>query len=302
MFQRLIMFISVIASLIIAASPCYSKVNFGYPIDTVIKGNSVQDIIIPGASLRTINGYQIPIKVGARSYFITGDTMSEIVKFLSDFRMYNVIAQTLGQNGHWSNTGGNIYLVIRNSGKKDYELIVKNIHALANKMNPIAAVADEIIGVLSQMDVIPFSSAQEIFSYITDYVKSSEATEELLKIYEKTLGKSASLFPNSSDQDISASSSKPFANIGFKDFKLIEFLTAAKKVSGTGESIKYIFNKIFFNSKKGLIGGELLNLKKGIMIEICSYPPVPNKAKGLVSLKSGVVTIDDIVNVLISLK
>ncbi|MDZ5762672.1 hypothetical protein Cyrtocomes_01063 [Candidatus Cyrtobacter comes] len=301
MFQRFIAFPIIAWLIFFATTLCYSEVHFGYPINTIIKGGKVQDIISTGASLRTMNGYQIPIKVGARSYFITGDSMKEVIKFLSEFKTYNVIAQTLGQDGHWRNGGGNVYLVIKNKSPKDYELIVKNIQALANKMNPIVPVADEIIKALSDMGVIQFSSAQEIFSYITDYVKSSEATDEIRKIYKETLEGAAPLFAPSaqpSAQDRSSGSS-----IGFKHFKLPDFLKAAKKVNSASGSIKYIFNKIFYkNTNRGLIGGELLDLKKGVIIEICSYPSVPNKAKGLLDLKSEVVNIDEVIRALGALK
>ncbi len=298
MFQKFV----ALAIWIFATTTCYAEVHFGYPIETIIQGSKVQDIISTGASLRVVNGYQVPIKVGVKSYFITGDNIREIVKFLSDFKTYNVIAQTLGQDGHWRNGGGNVYLVIRNKGTKGYELIIKNIQTLAGKMNPIGIVADEIIQALSDMDVIPFSSAKEIFAYVTDYVKSSEATDELRKVYKETLGSAAPLFASGTKSEKTAGGSED-ATIGLKKLKLGDFLKAAKKIYSAGESIKYIFNKIFYgNNSKGLVGGELLDLKKGVMIEICSYPSVPNKAKGVLNLRSEVVTIDEIINALVSLR
>lgn len=88
---------------------------FGYPFFDI---NSSRTILKPRIALSTVSGHMQPIRVGAEDYIIRG-SLGEIVAFLDCFENYEVIASTVGPDGHWVSTPerSNIVLQVQNVSK-----------------------------------------------------------------------------------------------------------------------------------------------------------------------------------------
>lgn len=100
------------------------KIACGYPT-YYQEGNTTY--VSPGIVFRKINGYPIPAKIGVKDFFLQG-TFSNIIKYLKERSEYQIIAQTLENDGKWKDNGSStVHVTIANQAENAYALLVNHI-------------------------------------------------------------------------------------------------------------------------------------------------------------------------------
>lgn len=195
------MYTKLSVALIAIVVSCYTyaidcdgkKISCGYPTYDQ-SGNNTS--ISPGMVFKKANGFPIHAKIGAKDFFLQGK-ISNINKYLKERREFNVIAQTLEDNGKWKDKGSrSVQVVITNQGKDAYILISEYVRdkiidaltdggmtqLISNKLADIASkigvsiTKDELEKIVTKIEN---KSKSDSVSYLVNYfskLKSSNST------------------------------------------------------------------------------------------------------------------------------
>ncbi|XP_012558956.1 uncharacterized protein LOC100211383 [Hydra vulgaris] len=123
--------------------------NYGYPN---FDDKTTKIKLEPRGPLSVLNGFKIPIRLGAEDYCIAGDS-DKLKTFFECFGQYEVIGSELDMEGKWVNNTGTIKIQISNLSKGPkltdsmYEMVFKmGLDKIQNYLDPSKIIGLEIFG------------------------------------------------------------------------------------------------------------------------------------------------------------
>jgi len=205
-FANFCIFTGIILTSFLPYSEAMGKsIKYGFPIQ--YNQNKNETIIHPGATLSTINGFKIPIKIGVKDYFI--GEYSDLKKFFKSHADFQIIAQTLQDNGKWIDNGNqHVNLIIQNVGKSAEELLTSYIQEKI--VGLVVSGAGNIFGEARSLLSILGSAAESGIYDILDSGKSAyDKTKEIHNFFNNLKKKNGYVVSRNSRLIVSLSAYAP---------------------------------------------------------------------------------------------